>query len=216
LRLAYCQPYVGAFFNFLLRDESHLAGWQSGPLWADGTPKPSYAAFKQAIADVSSKQVDCGGLNGDETRAGAVGPSGRSPSASARRRLRLVLSVQRRVLAGSVMHVWLRFNRVVNNERVQLQRVRDKRFHVVMRRTVSGFAPTLNLRNVKPGRYALRVVYQDGSLHRFTRTRTVAVVRYLVQAKPSCGRRKPGGRARASSAGRRSGRVKGRAAAGRC
>ncbi len=138
LRLAYCQPYVGAFFNFLLRDESHLAGWQSGPLWADGTPKPSYAAFKQAIADVSSKQVDCGGLNGDETRAGAVGPSGRSPSASARRRLRLVLSVQRRVLAGSVMHVWLRFNRVVNNERVQLQRVRDKRFHVVMRRTVSG------------------------------------------------------------------------------
>ncbi len=42
LQLAYCQPAVAAFFNFELADETDLAGWQSGLLWADLTPKPSY------------------------------------------------------------------------------------------------------------------------------------------------------------------------------
>jgi hypothetical protein len=60
LRLAYCQPEVGAFFNFELADEPNLAGWQSGLLWADLTPKPSYAAFKSAIAEVRAGAVDCG------------------------------------------------------------------------------------------------------------------------------------------------------------
>src|SRR5207247_1087893 len=32
LNLAYCQPAVGAFFNFELADEPGLAGWQSGLL----------------------------------------------------------------------------------------------------------------------------------------------------------------------------------------
>jgi hypothetical protein len=59
LRLAYCQPEVGAFFNFELADERNLAGWQSGLLWADLTPKPSYAAFKSAIAEVRAGAVDC-------------------------------------------------------------------------------------------------------------------------------------------------------------
>jgi hypothetical protein len=59
LRLAYCQPAVGAFFNFELADEPLLAGWQSGLLWADGTPKPSYPAVKQAIADVKAGRVTC-------------------------------------------------------------------------------------------------------------------------------------------------------------
>jgi hypothetical protein len=36
LRLAYCQPRVAAYFNFLLVDEPLLEGWQSGLLWADG------------------------------------------------------------------------------------------------------------------------------------------------------------------------------------
>jgi hypothetical protein len=57
--LAFCQPYVGAFFNFELADEPLLSGWQSGFLWADGTPKPSYGAVKQAIADVNAGRVDC-------------------------------------------------------------------------------------------------------------------------------------------------------------
>ncbi len=64
VHLAYCQPTVRAFFNFELADEASLAGWQSGVLWADGTPKPSYQAFKRAIADVNARSVDCSRLGG--------------------------------------------------------------------------------------------------------------------------------------------------------
>ncbi len=59
LGLAYCQPAVGAFFNFQLVDEERLAGWQSGLLWADGRRKPSYGPFKTALADVVAGNVDC-------------------------------------------------------------------------------------------------------------------------------------------------------------
>ena len=57
--LAYCQPYVTAFFNFLLWDERDLARWQSGVLWADDTPKSSYAALAHVIAQTRAGQVDC-------------------------------------------------------------------------------------------------------------------------------------------------------------
>jgi hypothetical protein len=59
LRVAYCQPAVGAFFNFELADERNLGGWQSGVLWADLTPKPSYGTFKAAVRAVAAGQVDC-------------------------------------------------------------------------------------------------------------------------------------------------------------
>jgi hypothetical protein len=59
VQLAYCQPAVGAFFNFELADEPGLGGWQSGVLWTDFTPKPSYYGFRQAIASVASRNVDC-------------------------------------------------------------------------------------------------------------------------------------------------------------
>jgi hypothetical protein len=59
LEVAYCQPAVGAFFNFELADEAGLAGWQSGLLWADLTPKPSYQPFKAAVRAVLSGHVDC-------------------------------------------------------------------------------------------------------------------------------------------------------------
>jgi hypothetical protein len=62
LRLAYCQPYVGAFFNFLLADERGLGGWQSGLLWANWQPKPSYRAFARAVADIRRGRVDCAAL----------------------------------------------------------------------------------------------------------------------------------------------------------
>lgn len=62
IRLAFCQPAVGAFFNFMLADEKSLAGWQSGILWADGTPKGSYPAVKAAIADVAAGRVDCAAI----------------------------------------------------------------------------------------------------------------------------------------------------------
>jgi hypothetical protein len=62
VRLAYCQPAVGAFFNFLLADEPSLRGWQSGVMYSDWTPKPSYQAFKRVIAEVNSRRVDCAKL----------------------------------------------------------------------------------------------------------------------------------------------------------
>jgi hypothetical protein len=59
LELAYCQPAVGAFFNFELQDEAGLGGWQSGLSYASGRPKPSYAPVKAELAAVAAAQVDC-------------------------------------------------------------------------------------------------------------------------------------------------------------
>jgi hypothetical protein len=64
LFLAYCQPGVGAYFNFMLADETSLAGWQSGLLWSDWTRKPSFSAFADAITQVRAKAVDCNKLKG--------------------------------------------------------------------------------------------------------------------------------------------------------
>jgi len=64
LRLASCQPYVGAFFNFLLADERGLDGWQSGLLWSNWQPKPSYRAFAHAVADIKRGWVDCTAFGG--------------------------------------------------------------------------------------------------------------------------------------------------------
>ena len=62
IRLAYCQPAVGGFFNFLLADESSLHDWQSGILFADWAPKPSYQGLKDVIAEVNSGRVNCAKL----------------------------------------------------------------------------------------------------------------------------------------------------------
>lgn len=59
VRLAYCQPFVGAFFNFQLADDASLVGWQSGVLWPDLTPKPAWQPFADAIADVAAGTVAC-------------------------------------------------------------------------------------------------------------------------------------------------------------
>ena len=59
VRRAYCQPYVQAFFNFLLWDEPALGGWQSAPFWADRTPKNSYPAFQRVIREANERKVDC-------------------------------------------------------------------------------------------------------------------------------------------------------------
>jgi hypothetical protein len=64
VRLSYCQPYVEAFFNFLLWDEPQLGRWQSGVLWADGSPKGSYQGFKRAIAEANDRRVDCSRMKG--------------------------------------------------------------------------------------------------------------------------------------------------------
>ena len=59
VQLAYCQPAVGGFFNFELRDEPELGGWQSGVLRPDWTPKPAFAAYAAAIAAVRTGAVTC-------------------------------------------------------------------------------------------------------------------------------------------------------------
>jgi hypothetical protein len=59
VRLAYCQPYVGAFFNFLLWDEPDLARWQSGVLAPDGSRKPSYDTLRSLAGAVRLGTVDC-------------------------------------------------------------------------------------------------------------------------------------------------------------
>jgi hypothetical protein len=74
LELAYCQPAVGAFFNFELADEAPLAGWQSGLLWADLTPKPSYMPFKAAVRAVASGHVDCTRFSPDAITFTSKGP----------------------------------------------------------------------------------------------------------------------------------------------
>jgi hypothetical protein len=63
IELAYCQPYVGAFFNFELLDEHRLGGWQSGLLYANGLRKPAYTAYKQAIAAAHGGSIDCASLS---------------------------------------------------------------------------------------------------------------------------------------------------------
>ena len=62
--LAYCQPAVSGFLNFGLLDEDRLGGWQAGLLWRDGTRKPSYEAFKAAIAEIRRRDTDCSKVQG--------------------------------------------------------------------------------------------------------------------------------------------------------
>jgi hypothetical protein len=62
IKLAYCQPYVGAFFNFLLWDEPDLARWQSGVLWVDGSRKNSFDALSRVVDEVGGGRVDCAKL----------------------------------------------------------------------------------------------------------------------------------------------------------
>ncbi len=59
VELAYCQPAVGGFFNFELRDEPELSGWQSGVLRPDWSPKPAYVAFLQAIVAARTGAISC-------------------------------------------------------------------------------------------------------------------------------------------------------------
>jgi hypothetical protein len=67
IELAYCQPYVTGFFNFLLWDEVDLARWQSGVFWPDGTRKASFDALQQVVRDVKSGGVDCARVSSSGT-----------------------------------------------------------------------------------------------------------------------------------------------------
>lgn len=62
LQLADCQPSVEVILFFHVKDERDLGkGWQSGPFYADGTPKSSLPAIRQAVLDARSGAIaDCG------------------------------------------------------------------------------------------------------------------------------------------------------------
>jgi hypothetical protein len=60
VRLAYCQAGVTGFFNFELRDDASLSGWQSGLLRPDWSAKPAFVAFLQAIAAAEAGTIECG------------------------------------------------------------------------------------------------------------------------------------------------------------
>lgn len=74
IRLMYCQPYVSGVFNFLIRDEKDLGGWQSGLLWTDGSSKDSYGPFRDVVREVNERRVDCDALlKGPAPKASVAG-----------------------------------------------------------------------------------------------------------------------------------------------
>ena len=80
IKVAYCQPSVGAYFNFHLFDERDLAGWQSGVLWPDGTPKAAYQALRR-VGRRGERSVDqlrgvLAGRRAATSRSGAAAGSG--------------------------------------------------------------------------------------------------------------------------------------------
>jgi hypothetical protein len=78
IKVAYCQPNVGAYFNFHLVDERDLSGWQSGVFWADGSPKPSYQALRRTAGEANARSIDCNAFSptGMPPRSGPVQPVG--------------------------------------------------------------------------------------------------------------------------------------------
>jgi hypothetical protein len=49
-KVAYCQPNIVGIMLFHVSDESALSAWQSGPYYADDTPKSSLAGIRDAAA----------------------------------------------------------------------------------------------------------------------------------------------------------------------
>jgi hypothetical protein len=56
IRLVACQENVRMLLLFHVLDEPRLEGWQSGVYWADGTPKPSLQAVRDASGDASCER----------------------------------------------------------------------------------------------------------------------------------------------------------------
>ena len=77
--MMYCQPHIAAVFNFLIRDEANLEGWQSGVLWADGSRKDSYDAFRSIVREVNERRVDCDALKAAPGRSRAARARPRRP-----------------------------------------------------------------------------------------------------------------------------------------
>ena len=63
LQLAFCQPNVVGILLFHAQDEPAFSGWQSGVYYADGTPKSSLWAVRDALARARGGSIaPCDGL----------------------------------------------------------------------------------------------------------------------------------------------------------
>jgi hypothetical protein len=63
LRIAFCQPTVVGMLFFHSHDEDALASWQSGVYYADGTPKASFWAVRDALDRTRGGSITrCDGL----------------------------------------------------------------------------------------------------------------------------------------------------------
>ena len=63
LQLAFCQPNVVGILLFHSQDEAALTAWQSGVYYADGTPKTSLYAVRDALARARGGSIArCEGL----------------------------------------------------------------------------------------------------------------------------------------------------------
>lgn len=51
-RRVYLAPHVDMLIHYLVRDDAAPEGWQSGLFTEDGTPKPSYTAFRLPVVQV--------------------------------------------------------------------------------------------------------------------------------------------------------------------
>jgi hypothetical protein len=68
LQLAFCQPNVVGILLFHSQDEAALASWQSGVYYADGTPKTTLWAVRDALARARGGSIArCDGLGLDVT-----------------------------------------------------------------------------------------------------------------------------------------------------
>jgi hypothetical protein len=64
LQLAFCQQNVRAILVFSLIDETASSGWQSGVYYADGTPKSSLPAIREAATEARRNVIaGCAGLH---------------------------------------------------------------------------------------------------------------------------------------------------------
>lgn len=56
---ARCDPLVAGYFNFLLVDERDLGRWQSGLYYYDGTAKPAFGVYREAIRAAANSRLRC-------------------------------------------------------------------------------------------------------------------------------------------------------------
>lgn len=217
IRMTYCQPYIGAVFNFLLRDQQSLEGWQSGLLWVDGSRKDSYDAFRQAVLEVNEGRVDCGNVkNAPGVTPGATGGDGQGASATpaAVRSLTKITYRGSKLVPYGFLHPRAQLTRGLARSHdglvaKQLLFLLGRSAYVTVTDR-SGTAGVMPMPPVKPGRYGIGIRFSGDSLN------LASGVRFGVRVVNSAGRIQSDGSLRLGRAlrGRLSARSNGRTVRG--